>query len=338
MANLIDTDAKIINARIEGYGHPSVIRTSGGRIYVGHVIAVSGDLEIHYSDNNGSSWTLNKTYDSGSGNGDIDMFSFAVSDQDDVFITYSYTTAPDVYTLKVQKRDYSLETWSEVLEVTNISHTTYKLAPKITWNRYESNRLHIFWRDVNTVKNKYSDNYGSSWIDGTNWALAATTEPLYNIDSDPTNGEIYQWHKRTSNSGYIKFSSVGVKNGLNDISVRFTHALSGLIDSNGDRWFASYRVDGATKRVDIYKNTVYTQNLYTGECKLGMVSIGRDGSDNIYVFYTKIDEKTYYRKYDKETSTWESEITLTSGDGLRIGCEQHTLIDSNELHLSYYID
>ena len=346
MAHLIDNDSKIITERAEGFGQPSIIRTSGGRIYTGH-INDSGYLEIHYSDNSGVNWTLDTTFTDDTG---IDMFSFAVSDLDDVFVTFSYATATDVYTLKVKKRDHTAGTWSEILNETSIGSDSFanQIKPGIVWNRGALlTRLHIFWCesfDENNInlKNKYTDNYGSSWSDGSDKTISGgRNDFLCSIDSIISSGNVVIWLKDTY-SGYrideYIFTSLGVYSGERYDSNYGAQGVM-VIDSNDNKWKLYY--DPGYYRLSVWQNTVkeFEDIEGTDWIKYGMLAIGCDGSDNIYIFYVKSgDEKCYYKKYDKGTDTWGSETELTSGDGLRIGCEQHSLISSDVLHLVYYTD
>ena len=357
MPNLIDTDAKIIYEREDGFAEHSVIRTSDGRIYIGH-INTSGQLEIRYSDNGGTNWSLDTTFSPPSGEGDIDMFSFAISDLDDVFLTYSFATDIDTYTLKVQKRDHSSETWSEVLSETSLVSTGIILKPLITWNRKSGlSRLHIFWlthasgRSPVYINNKYTDNYGSSWTNGTQRTHATDNYhyTIDSIDSNPLTSDIYLIVRLTNatfrgkmerwNYNGIFQSSADIVSSTN--RNLFGHSL--VIDNQGNRWIISFREGSGTYYFQVYKNeTTFSVDLITSgvsQTYKDMYCIGSDASDNIYAFYTKkSDDKAYYKKYDEETSTWSSEIALSSGDAFRIGCEQHSLVGNNKLHTSYYTD
>ena len=356
MANLIDNDALIVNERVEGFGQSSIIRITGGRIYVGHVNN-SGDLEIHYSDNAGSSWTLDTTFNEAQ---NIDMFSFTVSDLDDVFLTYSFATAADVYTLKVKKRDHTAGTWSEILNETSLDSAGVILKPLITWNRKALlTRLHVFWLTHATgsssvyIDNKYTNNYGTSWTSGTqfNYTLSSDQFTVDTIDSLPSSGELYILMRKTNVHNIAVqwvYNSTGLRTGQKntaELANRWQYGNSSAIDSNGDTWLINFSRE--------YYAGNYTLKVWKNETSLsltildsvsqtmikGMLSIGIDGSDNVYIFYVKIaDEKCYYRKYDAGTATWGTEIVVTTGDGKRIGCEQHSLIGSAKLHLSYYTD
>jgi len=349
MANLIDTDSKNIGERAEGFGFPGIIRDSNGRIYTGH-ITDSNTLEIHYSDNNGSTWNLDETFSLISGTSSIDMYSFTVSDQDDIFLTYSLNEGSDVYTLKVKKRDHTSGNWSEILEETSITSESIILHPLITWNRYESNRLHVFWLghtpSANAIiYNKYSDNYGNSWTSGTNKTLDDNIRTISSLDTDPTNGDVYLTEYNTVSETYphlYKFSSVGVYQNVSNLEqTRDNFGLYVSIDSTGNRWIAFYGEKNNWYSGILLKNDeagiLFHYTSGTHALKKGMFSIGIDGVDNIYIFYTKPDGKAYYKKYDKDTETLGDEVSLTVGDGLRVNCEQHNFIRDDKLNFVYYV-
>jgi len=61
MANIIDTDSKIIVGDQFGFGQPTLCRCSSTLMFAAH-INDSSQLEIHKSINNGLNWTLVKTF------------------------------------------------------------------------------------------------------------------------------------------------------------------------------------------------------------------------------------------------------------------------------------
>jgi len=358
MANLIDNDGKIITERAEGFGQPSVVRVSGGRIYVGH-INDNGDLEIHYSDTDGSSWTLDDTFSSGSGNGDIDMFSFAVSDLDDVFVSYVFSTASDTYTIKIQKRDHTAGTWAEVLSEAGIVSDTTVLKPLLAWNRKPSlTTLHMFYMykgvgaGSGTLGNKYSTNYGSSFSNGANKVITEGdfVYALDSIDTIASSGNVYITRRitdATTTARAMIYNETGTYQSdtyIHDGSNKNQYGISMAIDSMNNRWYLWFgQPFGGNYMLKVMKNEITESlSIYNGGSQTymkgaGMIAI--DGSDNIYAIYIKLaDEKAYYRKYDVGTDTWESEVALTTGDGLRVGFEQHSLVGSDKLHFTYYTD
>lgn len=356
MANLIDTDAKTIAERNEGFGHPSICRVSGGRIYTAHILD-SGNLEIHYSDDTGSSWTLDTTFSPNSGNINIDMFSFVISDLDDIFLTYCEDEGLDYYTLKVLKRDHISGTWSEILEENTIQNVGTILQPLINWNRYESNRLHIFWQrhldaagswEVD-IYNKYSDNYGSSWTNGGDYPKVleynSDIQCTSDIDTDPVTGDVYILRYRTAayiKLHQIKYNSIGTYQNNTDIgaNLRKHYGAKIVITDTGDIWIAKYGEVSNWYDAIIYKNgvqsLVFGNVQFSDSIKRGMFALGLDGDNNIYLFFTKSDDKAYYYKYDNDSSSWGSETSLTAGEGLRIGSEKFSLIVSDKLHVVYY--
>jgi len=353
--NLIDNNARIINERVEGFSQPAICETSTHRLYTAHITGLD-TLEIHYSDDNGANWNLDKTFNIISGTISIGMFSFAVSDQDDIFLAYVLDEGSNYYTIKVKKRDYLTGDWSEILEETNIESVPIKTKPQLIWNRRaDLTRLHLFWIDTSDgssidIYNKYTDNYGNSWTNGGSYPYnTSTVNVLASIDSNLNTGDIYILCYNSSSLGILKegiFNSTGTETtfsnagGVGNVDDK---GASLAIDSSGNRWIVQYYIDDSTRYLKVWKNNVQSVELMSSSGSDlildGMTVLGIDASDNIFAFYTKeIDKKAYYRKHAQETSTWGSEIALTTGDGLRINCQKHSLIGSNKLHTVFYAD
>lgn len=333
MANQIDNDAKVFGERGSGYSSPGVIRTSSGRIYVGHY-NLSGELEIHYSDNNGDTWTLDVTFTET----DIDYLSFAVSSTDDVFVSYCQGNESPVNII-IKKRDSSTGTWSEILDEEVSSGPQ---QPILLYNN-TNNRLYIFWCISGvSINSRYSDDNGSTWN-----AVNSANSSIYHV--------LYSGDIRASDDMIIlSFADSNLRSRV------YLFNLSGTLapapySLHYDTVYDS--AAGGNKTVSLSDGTVFTAAIrddndmyvYFGSTrqddvgaipnvKLGNLSVGVDNSDNIYVFYTKTDNKCYYIKYDAGTSSWVSEVELTTGDGLRPACEQHSIMGSSSLHITYFSD
>lgn len=356
MANLIDNDALDLGLTEAGWGQPgAVMNASIASFFVAQVNS-TGNLEVYKSSDDGLSWSLDTTFiDSTS----IKVFSFADSPRGDIFLAFSYATATDVYTIKVKKRDYSTGTWSEILSETALDCTTIPLKPFIAWNRYESNRLHVFWMEhasagsSGDIYNKYSDNYGSSWTNGSSYPYSVSygnfDYTIDSIDTSPTDGKVVVYHRIVGVSIPLseqEFSSVGLvgSNTFLPNTLNRNHlGSSAVIDSSNNRWVLLYyyyattglytlEVIDRTGTDDITIMSAGTPQIYSSN-----LAIGADTDGNIYVLYTKTaDDKCYYRKYNLATTTWEAEVTLTTGEGLRPSCVQHQPSGSSRLLTTFY--
>lgn len=355
MATLIDNDALDLGVVDSGYGQPGVVHNASLAAVFSAQVNSTGNLEIYKSTDDGISWTLDTTFTDSI---NIKMFSFADSPRGDIFVAFSYTTATDVYTIKVKKRAYDTGTWSEVLSETNLDCTNFPLKPLITWNRFESNRLHIFWishassTSSGDIYNQYSDNYGSSWTNGSSYphsiVYGDNNYTIDSMDTSPTDGKVVVYHRLVIGGvplAELEFSSVGLvgsntflPNGLN----KNNKGSSAVIDSNNNRWvLLFYSTVSAVYTLEVIDRSGSDDiTIYTGASEYiykGNLCIGRDTEDNIYVFYTKkSDDKCYYRKYNLATTTWEAETALTAGEGLRPACVQHQALGSSKLFTTFY--
>ena len=116
-----------------------------------------------------------------------------------------------------------------------------------------------------------------------------------------------------------------------------THGGALAIDSSGNRLRFIKFACGGDWFLDVHKNTSRILRMQGYIAKSGMLSLGIDGDYNVYIFYVKYSyEKCYMKKYNG--STWESEIAITTGDGLRPSCEQHSLLSASKLNFVFYTD
>jgi hypothetical protein len=333
MANLIDTDAKIQGEDPAGFGQQHIVSTSGGDLYTVMINDI-GDIEVHESTDGGSNWTLDTTFSSLIS---VRNLSLAVAENDDIFLCFLHNTT----TIIVKKRSFgSGGAWSEVESLSGIG-TPY---PIISYNR-SVNRLHLIWsnNDSPYLAHQYSDNKGNSWTiaDLITAGLSSAVHELWAVDTEIGSGDINCFFTTKDTR---RFNSSG---GSTSPSIEGTLTgtiLAGAIvtDSSDNRWRASYRDDSGTFKLDIYLNGSVDLAVSFGatdELLHGNLSMCIDGSDNIFVFYSKrADNDTYYRRYDKATDTWESEVQLTSTgiDGIRPSVEQHPGNTGNLGNLVFY--
>ena len=335
MAHTIDTDAKVIAGDDYGFGHPSICRLSTTIMLAGH-INESNELEIHKSTNDGVNWTLKKTLTNAS-----TFFQL---------IPMTSTKAALVYLKNANEFEVWIttdagENWTNKLDITIGVDSNDKAV--LLYN-IALGRLYIFSHmqvaDGYTY-NQYSDDDGDTWT-GTQQGSFGVSETV-DGDINVINNEIYvsyflanpasNWAVRfNSIGGYLAYFNYGSANNT-------YHDKNFAIDSQGNRYFTYVRKDTSNwEYFQVHKNEGTQTTLFnTGApgtlIVKGSSSIGIDEDDNVYLYYTKnSDEKTYYRKYDALTSTWETEVELITVVNNRINTEKHVLGGSDKLHFVYY--
>lgn len=313
MSNLIDNDAKVITPGNYGYGHPTVVSFDDGTLFAGHINDL-GDLEIHKSINNGSSWTLDTTITPSTGIIYFNLCYRHTVSLDELFVLYS----DGINDYKVQKRtdggSWSLNyTW-----VFNYSNTKALLRFDRT-NDY----LQIVGYHIDHMKSKYSTDGGSSWSDGLE---SGTLGILYDFDLN-SNGDIifsseYVNILRYSKTGSYISNTAGLGTG---------YKWKNLLVNSSNNWL-EIGYDSGTTQIEMAGLLIDTWIV-----EINNLNVGLDGDDNIYVFYTKTsDEKTYYRKYDAGTSTWGSETLLVVVANNKFNCEKHSIPSDTKLNYMYY--
>lgn len=333
MGNLINSTAKVFPNRSTGYAKPGVVRTSGGRLYVGHYNA-SGHLEIFRSDNNGQSWTLDETFTDAS-----DYLSMAVDNLDNVYVAYCKGLVAPV-DLVVHKRDNGTATWTEILseEVDMDSQ-----LPFIRFNP-TSNYLFLIWYTLDgsnngTVTWKYSTDYGTSFSTAQEASSTFDNSHLLtsvNAQHQPSSGLIVVHLTRWGAAGRWTINSDGSAGSISGISsLHFSqsyYGASAVYDMNGVIYSIGVTDDSTTV---IYRHT--TSIGSTSAVLHGNITCGVDGDNNAYFFYTKsADNKCYCRKYTALTETLGDEFAVSEGQGLRPTCEERSLPLSQSLHLTYF--
>jgi|GEM_PF-3981682 len=333
MANQVDNDVKVIgNENIYGWGQQHILSISTGTRLYTSFINESNEVEVQYSADGGGTWTPDTSFAETSPY----FISMCRSELDDIFVSY-VANATGTRTMKVKKRDHTSGAWSEVLSGTQGG--TYPPHPLITYNRV-LNRLHYFWLyDTGVyvfIENKYSDNYGSTWTSGTlrTQHSGLVDHKLYGIDTHPVTGKVYLF-LHTTNSLYFvveKFSPVGVWEIRDQAGPdAITKAGSFVIDSLGNNIIFYSRLQGSNYYLTILKAGVSQSEVVYGSTKTileGACAVGIDGSNNIYAFYTKTDNKLYY----KSTLNGYVEAALTVNNGVRASCEQRSLPASTKLN------
>lgn len=341
MSSQIATDALYIQESSADFGCRHVVRDSTGKRYVIY-IDESGDLQVK-SSTDGTSWSADTSFGPGSGL-TLTYPTICVGKDDDIYVAYREGNLSN-YTIKVEQRAHSGGAWTEILswDITIYgTQTVPNLSSGITASKYLTDRIYIFiaYQSAATthiIQNKYTDNKGSAWTDGTDlsWTVSSGEKDCYIWDIDTyNNGNVilimrsyYTVYKCIFNSTGGSGAKTSVTGGSDGGSI--------LIDNNDNlRWIT----------LD-YTSEVYSwdNNMFPGittQMRRGSVSMGVDGDNNVYIFYTKAaDDKAYYYKWTRSTETWSSSPTLLSTNkGDRVKCEQRALSTSTKLCVVYFSD
>lgn len=333
MANLIDTDAKVITGDDYGFGHPTVIRLSDTVMLAGHVNGLN-ELEIHKSIDNGLNWTLKKTIASVNVAGKFGL------------IRMTSTKAGLVCRRTVDEKLVWISTDSGEAWTDKFTASTFPIVNDNAVLRYNSvlGRLYVAYEKSENKEYRYkSDNDGDSWtlsggsqiygcpVDGD---IDYITDYNYWVQFDDGNyNAVHQCHEDGYYLDYYDYGTSG----------HTYHDKNFIIDSGGNKYFVYVDRTTATskEKLVVSRNEGADVELYAPDTDdilvKGSSSIAMDNDDNVYVFYTKsANDKTYYRRYDAGTVTWESEVELIASANNRINTEKHILSTSNKLHYVHY--
>ena len=332
MADQIDVDAKIIAGDEYGFLHPTIVRHSNGDLFAGH-INDSGYLEIHKSTDDGVNWTNIKTFTHAS----LIGFCLTINKTDGLlFVGYSRSGYKYMY-----KCVLSTVTWSTIFEtaITWLYRMLIIYADGRLWQFYDKTVSGIF-------HNSSTDN-GANWgsdtetgfsqaknIRGVDYNSNTTQVDLIVISTNDL--KMYKFNNSTG--GYSAWETIfsGSESGTRDIDL--------VVDTVGNKWsIFRYRsgASGGDYCVVVYKNNGLSLTIFNNEATdpliTGGISIGIDGDDNVYAYYTKSsDEKLYYRKYDSLGASWGAETLFEATANNKVCCEKHSLVSDTFLHLVYY--
>jgi len=317
-SNIIDNDAKVIAGDDYGFGHPSICRLSTTIMLTTH-INESNELEIHKSTNDGVNWTLKKTLANASG-----CFNLIPMTSTKAGLVYQKNSNE----FEVWVTTDAGENWTNKLDIT-VGIDSNDKATLL----YNSNlgRLYVISHmvgDTYPTGIKYSDNDGDSWSS----KVGSTAKDIIDGDISLIDNKIYCYSIVNIYIYEEEWDSDGSNYASTQIYTGTPHSVNVVVDSQGNRW-----VCYITDKLYIRKNKIDETELFADAIIKGSISIGVDEDDNVYVYYTKTsDEKTYYRKYDALTTTWETEVELIGVANNRINTEKHVLGGSDKLHFVYY--
>jgi hypothetical protein len=337
MAHLIDNDALLLGANVSDFGARHIVRLSEEEVRTIH-INDSGNLEVHKSTDSGVNWTLMTTFTPVSGS--LSYPSICKYDSTTFVVAWVEGVGTN-YDVKVKM--CASEVWTDILtwSFTDIGAITIPI-PAITFNKTALGRLHIFvphhaTTNIVTIKNKYTDNFGGLWTDGTNYAGGTRTAPcpIHDIASRSDTGIVTIGFRNYTAQPYkfYHFTSVGVWSSETNKSMN--SSINGASCAYDSANILRYAVIDNSPLGTI---RLWDDTFWVSGCLEGMIALGIDGADNVYVFYTKTDEICYYKKWTKIGATWGSEVQLTTGDGQKIKCEQNAIPSSPYLHLVYFSD
>ena len=346
MSNQIDNDAKIIADSNWGFGGHKIVRNSSGHIYVVQ-INDSGYLELHKSTDDGDTWSNITTF-----NDAITIIHpcIDVDGNDNVYITYCYG-ASSPYTMKLKK-----VTPANVI-TTPVTETIYfETKTPNSYVRAYDDTVHLVWientYDLSTesvdIISQISSDYGVSFSSNIDYNLTTTHlamdeyQPIIGLDLDSSYNiavavyypNYYHMIKFLPNGTFISDTQM---TGALDATVQ--RGSDFVLNKNDEIWNAFFYYSSYQWRIKTYNDGSHL-NLaeIVTSFKPGNMVIGCDNDNNIYIYYTKTDEKLYLRKYISDTDTWEAEVTVTTGDGMRPSCELHVLPGKSFIHYTFFSD
>jgi len=335
MSSQIASDALYLTENTADFGCRHVVRDSTGKRYAIYV-KDDEDLQI-MSSTDGTTWSSETSYTPTSGY--IRFPSICVGKDDDIYVAYREGTGSD-YTVKVKAREHTGGTWSEILDWDiTIFYTQFGPNPAITASKYLSDRIHVFvaYQDSATshiIQNKYTDNKGSAWTNGTDltWAVASGEKDCYIWDIDTyNNGNVIVIFRSYSTSYKAIFNAIGAS-GVKSATGGYNEGASLVVDYDDNLRYVTMLNDTGLITWDSWATSETIRR--------GSVSMGLDGDGNVYVFYTSAsNDKTYYYKWTRSTVTWDTSPTLLSSNkGDRVKCEQRALPTSTKLCVVYFSD
>jgi len=215
------------------------------------------------------------------------------------------------------------------------------------------------------IKNKYTDNKGVSWSDGTDCELFnfGLGEICYGIDIDRNGLNIYFSVMLFHPSMYYFFTVITFKynnvgfcqsdiTGSNKFCTIFNDSPSGqndvlygasmVVTRSGYLWHASfsYSHNNSNYQFRVSYSPVSSESWTASISEIpagfiirkGTLQLASDGNNNIYLFYAKTDDKLYYRKC--VGTSWGEEKKLSTH--FRMSIEKHNKWTADKLAYVYF--
>jgi len=333
MANFIDANGKIQTVTEFNLGHPQIVRNSAGVLFAG-MINDSNTLDIFKSTNSGTTWTKDTTFSYSN----VTSFNLAITDRGDVLCAVNSQGAD----VALQMRNYDTGAWSEIRTDTYRDRCFVRfdtLNAKICFYAFcgvlsEKIRLH------------YSTNYGSSFT--TSGVVYMTGEKL-NDAMVTADGKHYIVTTNDDFSRlYVRQLGADFTGGGDRISLTTdTYKFGTLLPVGNDCWVAYWQRTGAGA-YNLYTQIVHSDGSVTNkgvalswsttDTPIEILSMLKDGNDNVYLLYSKqADKNAYYVKYDNLAGTWGSETQITTtNQGRFISSELTIPGDVSTANLTYF--
>ena len=338
MATIIDNDALTQGETELGFSHPTIIRCSSNLMFVGH-INNSNELEIHKSTDGGQTWSLNHTFSDLSG-----YNLFCLVPIDSTMAGVLYTSDTDHW--KFYRTTDSGTTWTLEKERDDSGYPQEKIVVSYNLN---ANLLVIFHSRGGSSPGLYA-HYSTDKGDNFIYASNLSSKLLYDVDKNESGStaKFYIIHTTASDKSNLVVTEFKTSSWGNNI---YTFSETGYIyhnaqivtDSAGNTYiiYVKRNTSNSKEQLIVRKNGGSEVVLYNPDTSHilvnGSLSIACDNDDNIYVYYTKkSDEKTYYRKYNSGTDTWESEVKFIDVVNNRINTEKHVLAGSSKVNYIFY--
>ena len=333
----IDTDAGIFGITIET-PHPWICRDDDGDYWTVFK-NLSGNIEIHKSEDNGVNWVNKKTLTDADFTGTpFAMDGFCITnlkDQDKIYI-FMYK--------KADKKGYGwiINTLTDVgsldLDGTAISDLP-PIKPEARWNEFD-NKLYLCAGRGNAIPQhreiKLDGTVGASTLTTLvaaslrGYGYAADSNGSFFINAQSTTGAASNVIQKAGTATYKVLVNLGGTqyDFANIVCDHQDKIVLGCVYSNGLHIF---KVSNDLSTLEI-NNATYALGFTPSSC---FVTI--DGINDIYFVYTNTsDDEAYSIKYDISASSWGSPVKISSdNDGLLVCPELKAPLNDSKLLVTY---
>jgi hypothetical protein len=334
MANFIDANGKIQIVTEFNLGHPQIVRNSAGVLFAG-MINDSNTLDIFKSTDSGANWTKDTTLSYSN----VTSFNLAITDRGDVLCAVNSQGADTA----LQMRNYDTGAWSEIR-----TDATYKDRCIVRFDDLNDKICFYAFDGVlpGKIELHYSTNYGSSF---TTSGYAYMAGEKLNDAMVTEDGKHYLISTNADFSQlYVMQLDADFTNELDRISLTAnTYKFGTLLPVGNDCWVAYWQRTGAGA-YNLHTQIVHSDGSVTNKgvalswsttyTPIEILSMLKDGNDNVYLLYSKqADKNAYYVKYDNLAGTWGSETQITTtNQGRFISSELNIPGDVSTANLTYF--